>query len=85
MTTGTGDAQRKRGAALEDAILEAAYAELSEVGYSAFSVEGVAARARTGKASIYRRWPTKQESSWTRCAPAAHAAAVRTRSWPGGR
>src|SRR5437763_1448410 len=53
--------QRKRGAALEDAILEAAYAELSEVGYSAFSVEGVAARARSGKASIYRRWPTKQE------------------------
>ena len=26
-----------------------------------FSVEGVAARAGTGKASIYRRWPTKQE------------------------
>jgi AcrR family transcriptional regulator len=53
--------QRKRGAALEDAIREAAFAELSEVGYTAFSVEGVAARARTGKASIYRRWPTKQE------------------------
>lgn len=53
--------QRKRGAALEDAIREAAYAELSEVGYTQFSVEAVAARARTGKASIYRRWPTKQE------------------------
>jgi len=53
--------QRKRGAALEDAILEAAFAELSEVGYTAFSVEAVAARARTGKASIYRRWPSKQE------------------------
>ncbi|HEV7205512.1 MAG TPA: TetR/AcrR family transcriptional regulator [Jatrophihabitans sp.] len=53
--------QRKRGAALEDAIREAAYAELTEVGYTAFSVEGVAARARTGKASIYRRWPTKQD------------------------
>lgn len=52
---------RKRGAALEDAILEAAFAELTTVGYMAFSVEGVAARARTGKASIYRRWPTKQE------------------------
>jgi AcrR family transcriptional regulator len=52
--------QRKRGAALEEAILEAAYAELSEAGYAAFSVEGVAARARTGKASIYRRWPAKQ-------------------------
>jgi AcrR family transcriptional regulator len=50
---------RKRGAALEDAILEAAFGELSEVGYTAFTVEGVAARARTGKASIYRRWPTR--------------------------
>lgn len=52
---------RRRGAALEEAIRSAAYAELSEVGYTAFSVEAVAARARTGKASIYRRWPTKQE------------------------
>lgn len=52
---------RKRGPALEDAIRAAAYAELSEVGYTAFSVEGVAARARTGKASIYRRWPSKIE------------------------
>jgi len=54
-------ASRRRGAVLEDAILEAAYAELTEVGYTAFTVEGVSARARTGKASIYRRWPTKQE------------------------
>jgi AcrR family transcriptional regulator len=52
---------RKRGPALEEAILQAAYAELSEVGYTSFTVEAVAARARTGKASIYRRWPTKQE------------------------
>jgi AcrR family transcriptional regulator len=53
--------QRRRGADLEGAILEAAYAELSEVGYAAFTVEGVAARARTGKASIYRRWPTRSD------------------------
>jgi AcrR family transcriptional regulator len=53
--------QRKRGTVLEDAILDAAFAELTAVGYTAFSVGGVAARARTGKASIYRRWPTKQE------------------------
>lgn len=53
--------QRRRGASLEEAILEAAYIELSEVGYSAFTVEGVAARARTGKASIYRRWPTRND------------------------
>ena len=54
-------AVRKRGAALEDAILEAVFDELTEVGYTAFSVESVAARARTGKASIYRRWPSKPE------------------------
>jgi AcrR family transcriptional regulator len=54
-------ARRKRGAELEDAILDAAFDELSEVGYTAFTVESVAARARTGKASIYRRWPTKAE------------------------
>lgn len=54
-------ARRRRGAALEDAILVAAYEELTEVGYTALTVEAVAARARTGKASIYRRWPTKQE------------------------
>ncbi|SHG25972.1 transcriptional regulator, TetR family [Jatrophihabitans endophyticus] len=53
--------QRRRGAALERAILDAAYAELVDVGYAAFAVEGVAARARTGKASIYRRWPSRQE------------------------
>jgi AcrR family transcriptional regulator len=55
---------RRRGLALEDAIRQAAFDELGEVGYTAFSVEGVAARARTGKASIYRRWPTKQELVW---------------------
>jgi len=59
-----GAPQRRRGVALEDAIRQAAFDELSEVGYTAFSVEGVAARARTGKASIYRRWPTKQELVW---------------------
>jgi AcrR family transcriptional regulator len=52
---------RKRGAELEVAILDAAYDELVACGYSAFSIEGVAARAQTGKASIYRRWPTKQQ------------------------
>jgi AcrR family transcriptional regulator len=55
---------RRRGAALEDAILRAAFDELSAVGYTAFSVEAVATRARTGKASIYRRWPSKQDLVW---------------------
>jgi AcrR family transcriptional regulator len=51
---------RRRGEALEDAIRTAACSELAAVGYDAFSMESVAARARTGKGSIYRRWPDKQ-------------------------
>lgn len=50
---------RRRGAALERAILDATAAELAEVGYAALTVDSVAARARAGKVSIYRRWPTK--------------------------
>lgn len=53
--------QRKRGAALEDAIHDAVFAELAEVGYVGFTIESVAARAQTGKASIYRRWETKPD------------------------
>jgi AcrR family transcriptional regulator len=53
--------RRRRGAVLEDAILDAVFDELADVGYAAFTIESVAARAQTGKASIYRRWPTKQD------------------------
>ena len=53
--------RRRRGAELEDAICRAAFEELSEAGYGAFTIESVAARAQTGKASIYRRWPSKDE------------------------
>jgi AcrR family transcriptional regulator len=52
---------RRRGETLERAIHAAVFAELAEVGYAAFTIESVASRAHTGKASIYRRWPTKQE------------------------
>lgn len=47
---------RRRGAVLEKAILDAAWAEIAERGWSGFSVEGVAARTGTAKAVIYRRW-----------------------------
>jgi AcrR family transcriptional regulator len=53
--------QRKRGAELERAIKEATIAELACGGYGNVTIESVAARAQTGKASIYRRWSTKQE------------------------
>ena len=37
----------------------ATLAELTELGYGRLTMEGIAARARTGKAALYRRWPTK--------------------------
>src|SRR5437773_1536062 len=39
------------------AILRAALELADEVGFEALSVEGVAARAGVGKATVYRRWP----------------------------
>jgi AcrR family transcriptional regulator len=46
---------------LVDAIIEATMSELATHGYDGLSIERVAEIAQTGKASIYRRWPTKQE------------------------
>jgi AcrR family transcriptional regulator len=54
-------ARRRRGAALEDALLDAAWEELADRGYAGFTYESVAERARTSRAVIYRRWPTKPE------------------------
>lgn len=52
---------RRRGSRLEAAILEAAWDELAEVGYASLTMEGVAARARTSRAVLYRRWPNRPE------------------------
>ncbi|WP_460406837.1 TetR/AcrR family transcriptional regulator [Actinophytocola sediminis] len=52
---------RRRGQALNDAIFAAAMSELTEFGYQNFSMERVAERARTGKTSVYRRWPSRAE------------------------
>ena len=58
---GGASARRRRGDALEQAICEAAVEQLSTCGYGQLTMEGVAAAARTGKASLYRRWPSKED------------------------
>jgi TetR/AcrR family transcriptional regulator, regulator of autoinduction and epiphytic fitness len=40
-------------------VLQAALDELGAVGYGAFAIESVAARAGVGKSTIYRHWPYK--------------------------
>jgi AcrR family transcriptional regulator len=41
--------------------LRAAWEELTAVGYAALTMEGVAARAGTSRAVLYRRWPSRPE------------------------
>lgn len=55
----TPKATRRRGAELEQAILQAAAEELAQVGYQNLTMDGVAARAGTAKNAIYRRWPNR--------------------------
>ncbi|WP_243742606.1 TetR/AcrR family transcriptional regulator [Actinorugispora endophytica] len=50
---------RRRGAALEEAILRAAVDELTEAGYAGLTMDRVAARAGTNKNAVYRRWPNR--------------------------
>ncbi|HUB08187.1 MAG TPA: TetR/AcrR family transcriptional regulator, partial [Myxococcales bacterium] len=54
-------ASRRRGAALETALLEAAWKELRAVGYRDFTMDGVAERAGTAKTVLYRRWHNRAE------------------------
>jgi AcrR family transcriptional regulator len=56
---GEGKSTRRRGPRLEAAVLDAAWQELQSVGYASLTMEGVAERAHTGKAVLYRRWPTR--------------------------
>jgi AcrR family transcriptional regulator len=49
----------RRNPASAEAILEAAEAVLGETGHAGFSIEAVARRARAGKPTIYRWWPSK--------------------------
>jgi AcrR family transcriptional regulator len=53
--------RRRRGAELEEALLQATWAELTEVGYGALTFDAVAQRAGTSRTVVYRRWGTKRE------------------------
>lgn len=53
--------ERRRGEALEAAILEAAWDELTERGYANLTVDSVARRAGTSKPVLYRRWADKRK------------------------
>lgn len=52
---------RPRSAQAHKAILEATLALLGETGFEALSIEAIAERAKVGKTTIYRRWPSKTE------------------------
>ncbi|MFB7514459.1 TetR/AcrR family transcriptional regulator [Streptomyces sp. NPDC056144] len=56
-----GAAPRRRGPVLERAILEATLEQLGSVGWNGLTMEGVAVGAQTGKAAVYRRWPSKED------------------------
>ncbi|MEU0504770.1 TetR/AcrR family transcriptional regulator [Nocardia sp. NPDC005998] len=48
-----------RGPKVRAAVLAATVVELSERGYSAFTVDNVAQRAGVHKTTVYRRWPDR--------------------------
>ncbi len=52
-------AERRRGAALEKALLEAAWEELTAHGYTRFTMDAVVQRAGTSPPVLYRRWPDR--------------------------
>jgi AcrR family transcriptional regulator len=52
---------RPRSPEADEAILAAAVELFADVGFEGLTVEGVAARAGVGKATIYRRYPGKVE------------------------
>jgi AcrR family transcriptional regulator len=51
--------RRRRGTALEQAVLRAAIDELLAAGYAGLTMDRVAERAGTNKSAIYRRWPSR--------------------------
>ena len=52
---------RKRDLTRDPEILDAALEVLAETGYDGMTIDMVAARAKAGKATLYRRWSSKAE------------------------
>ena len=52
---------RKRDHTRDPEILDAAIEVLAESGFDGMTIDMVAARAKAGKATIYRRWPSKAD------------------------
>ncbi len=52
---------RPRDPAADAAIIAAVFDVIADGGFAAFNVEAVAAKAGVGKATIYRRWPTRED------------------------
>lgn len=52
---------RKRDPAIDEQVLEATIQILEEKGFGGMTMDLVAAQAKAGKASLYRRWPSKAE------------------------
>ena len=52
---------RPRDGGLDERILSAAAALLDDLGYEATTIAAVAARAGVARATIYRRWPSKDD------------------------
>jgi AcrR family transcriptional regulator len=52
---------RKRSEQTRQAILAAALELTAEAGYAGLTIEGIAARSGSGKQTIYRWWPSKDD------------------------
>ncbi len=59
LPSGSDRSGKRRSDRSHRAILQSALAILSEQGYGGLTIEGVAARAKVGKQTIYRWWPSK--------------------------
>lgn len=51
---------RRRDPGRDTAILEATLDVLADQGYARLTMDAVAHRAKAGKATVYRRWPSKE-------------------------